>query len=60
LGNTIKTENNSLCEHPSVYIKQHIAVQSNPDSAAQTISENIHPMQKRELPYRIYITSNGY
>ena len=53
-------ENNSLWEHPSVYITPHIAGQSNPNSAAQTISENIHLIQKGELPYPIYSASNGY
>ena len=53
-------ENNSLWEHPSVYITPHIAGQSNPDSAAQTISENIHLIQKGELPYPVYSSSNGY
>ena len=53
-------ENNSLWEHPSVYITPHIAGQSNPNSAAQTISENIHLIQKGELPYPIYSFSNGY
>ena len=53
-------ENNSLWGHPSVYITPHIAGQSNPNSAAQTISENIHLIQKGELPYPIYSASNGY
>jgi len=53
-------ENNSLWEHPSVYITPHIAGQSNPNSAAQTISENIHLIQKVELPYPICSASNGY
>ena len=53
-------ENNSLWSHPSVYITPHIAGQSNPNSAAQTISENIHRIQKGELPYPIYSASNGY
>lgn len=53
-------ENNSLWEHPSVYITPHIAGQSNPNSAAQTISENIHLIQIGELPYPIYSASNGY
>jgi len=53
-------ENNSLWEHPSVYITPHIAGQSNPDSAAKTIAENIHLLQKGELPYPIYSASNGY
>jgi len=43
-------ENNSLWDHPSVYITPHIAGQSNPNSAGQTISENIHRIQKGELP----------
>ena len=53
-------ENNSLWDHPSVYITPHIAGQSNPNSAGQTISENIHLIQKGELPYPIYSSSNGY
>jgi len=53
-------ENNSLWEHPSVYVTPHIAGQSNPNSAAQTISENIHLIQKGELPYPVYSSSNGY
>ena len=53
-------ENNSLWGHPSVYITPHIAGQSNPNSAAQTISENIHRIQNGELPYPIYSSSNGY
>ena len=47
-------ENNSLWDHPSVYITPHIAGQSNPNSAGQTISENIYRIQKGELPYPIY------
>ena len=53
-------ENNSLWGHPSVYITPHIAGQSNPNSAGQTISENIHRIQKGELPYPIYSRTNGY
>ena len=53
-------ENNSLWGHPSVYITPHIAGQSNPNSAGQTISENIHRIQKGELPYPIYSMTNGY
>ncbi|WP_416677910.1 2-hydroxyacid dehydrogenase [Candidatus Pseudothioglobus sp. Uisw_016] len=53
-------ENNSLWDHPSVYITPHIAGQSNPNSAGQTISENIHRIQKGELPYPIYSRDNGY
>ena len=53
-------ENNSLWDHPSVYITPHIAGQSNPISAGQTISENIHRIQKGELPYPIYSRTNGY
>ena len=53
-------ENNSLWSHPSVYITPHIAGQSNPNSAAKTIAENIHRIQKRELPYPIYNKTNGY
>ena len=53
-------ENNSLWDHPSVYITPHIAGQSNPNSAGQTISENIHRIQKGELPYPIYSKTNGY
>ena len=53
-------ENNSLWNHPSVYITPHIAGQSNPNSAGQTISENIYRIQKGELPYPIYSKTNGY
>ncbi|MDC1417482.1 glyoxylate/hydroxypyruvate reductase A [Candidatus Thioglobus sp.] len=53
-------ENNSLWGHPSVYITPHIAGQSNPNSAGQTISENIYRIQKGELPYPIYSRTNGY
>ena len=53
-------ENNSLWDHPSVYITPHIAGQSNPNSAGQTISENIYRIQKGELPYPIYSRVNGY
>jgi glyoxylate/hydroxypyruvate reductase A len=53
-------ENNSLWDHPSVYITPHIAGQSNPNSAGQTISENIYRIQKGELPYPIYSRDNGY
>jgi glyoxylate/hydroxypyruvate reductase A len=53
-------ENNSLWDHPSVYITPHIAGQSNPSSAGQTISENIYRIQKGELPYPIYSRDNGY
>ena len=53
-------ENNSLWDHPSVYITPHIAGQSNPNSAGQTISENIYRIQKGELPYPIYSRTNGY
>ena len=53
-------ENNSLWNHPSVYITPHIAGQSNPNSAGQTISENIYRIQKGELPYPIYSRANGY
>jgi glyoxylate/hydroxypyruvate reductase A len=53
-------ENNSLWSHPSVYITPHIAGQSNPNSASKTIAENIHRIQKGELPYPIYNKTNGY
>ena len=53
-------ENNSLWDHPSVYITPHIAGQSNPNSAGQTISENIYRIQKGELPFPIYNRDNGY
>lgn len=53
-------ENNSLWSHPSVYITPHIAGQSNPKSAAKTIAENIHNIQKGKLPYPIYSNENGY
>jgi glyoxylate/hydroxypyruvate reductase A len=53
-------ENNLLWSHPSVYITPHIAGQSNPQSSAKTIAENIHRIQKGELPYPIYNKTNGY
>ena len=53
-------ENNSFWSHPSVYITPHIAGQSNPNSASKTIAENIHRIQKGELPYPIYNKTNGY
>ena len=53
-------ENNSFWSHPSVYITPHIAGQSNPNSASKTIAENIHRIQKGELPYPIYNKTKGY
>ena len=53
-------ENNSLWAHPSVYVTPHIAGQSNPGSAAQTIAENIRLIEKGETPYPIYSHSSGY
>jgi len=53
-------ENNSLWDHPSVYVTPHIAGQSNPGSAAQTIAENIRLIEKGETPYPIYSHSSGY
>ena len=53
-------ENNSLWDHPSVYVTPHIAGQSNPGSAARTIADNIRLIEKRESPYPIYSHSSGY
>ena len=53
-------ENNSLWDHPLVYVTPHIAGQSNPGSAAQTIAENIRLIEKGETPYPIYSHSSGY
>ena len=53
-------ENNSLWGHPSVYVTPHIAGQSNPDSAAKTIAENIRLISSGEAPYPIYSLDNGY
>ena len=53
-------ENNLLWSHPSVYITPHIAGQSNPKSAANTIAENIYRINKGESPYPIYSKENGY
>jgi glyoxylate/hydroxypyruvate reductase A len=53
-------EDNSFWSHPSVYITPHIAGQSNPNSASKTIAENIHRIQKGELPYPIYNKTDGY
>ena len=53
-------ENNSLWDHPSVYVTPHIAGQSNPGSAAQTIADNIRLIEKGETPYPIYSHSSGY
>ena len=53
-------ENNSLWDHPSVYVTPHIAGQSNPGSAAKTIAENIRLIEKGESPYPIYSLNKGY
>ena len=53
-------ENNSLWDHPLVYVTPHIAGQSNPGSAAQTIADNIRLIEKGETPYPIYSHSSGY
>ena len=53
-------ENNSLWNHPSVYITPHIAGQSNPNSASKTISENVYRIKNGELPYPIYSLANRY
>ena len=53
-------ENNSLWDHPSVYVTPHIAGQSNPSSAAKTIAENIRLIEKGESPYPIYSLNSGY
>ena len=53
-------ENNSLWDHPSVYVTPHIAGQSNPGSAAKTIAENIRLIEKGESPYPIYSFNKGY
>ena len=53
-------ENNSLWDHPSVYVTPHIAGQSNPGSAAQTIADNIRLIEKGETAYPIYSHSSGY
>ena len=53
-------ENNSLWDHPSVYITPHIAGQSNPNSASKTIAENIHRIQNGDAPYPIYSNTTGY
>ena len=50
-------ENNSLWDHPSVYVTPHIAGQSNPSSAAKTIAENIRLIEMGESPYPIYSLS---
>ena len=53
-------ENNSLWDHPSVYVTPHIAGQSNPSSAAKTIAENIRLIEMGESPYPIYSSNSGY
>ena len=53
-------ENNSLWDHPSVYVTPHIAGQSNPSSAAKTIAENIRLIEMGESPYPIYSLKSGY
>ena len=53
-------ENNSLWDHPSVYVTPHIAGQSNPSSAAKTIAENIRLIEMGESPYPIYSLNSGY
>ena len=53
-------ENNSLWDHPSVYVTPHIAGQSNPGSAAQTIADNIRLIEKGEPPFPIYSHISGY
>ena len=52
-------ENNSLWDHPSVYVTPHIAGQSNPSSAAKTIAENIRLIEMGESPYPIYSLNSG-
>tara|TARA_B110000008_G_scaffold183191_1_gene182129 strand:- start:477 stop:1415 length:939 start_codon:yes stop_codon:yes gene_type:complete len=53
-------ENNSLWDHPSVYVTPHIAGQSDPKSSAKTIAENIRLIEMGEPPYPIYSFNNGY
>ena len=53
-------ENNSLWNHPLVYITPHIAGQSNPNSASKTISKNIYRIKNGELPYPIYSLTKRY
>ena len=52
--------NNPLWSHPSVYITPHIAGQSNPQSSAKTIAENIRRMEGGKRPFPIYDSVKGY
>ena len=51
---------NPLWSHPSVYITPHIAGQSNPQSSAKTIAENIRRIEDGKMPFPIYNIAKGY
>ena len=51
---------NPLWNHPSVYITPHIAGQSNPQSSAKTIAENIRRMEGGKRPFPVYDSVKGY
>ncbi len=51
---------NPLWSHPSVYITPHIAGQSNPQSSAKTIAENIRRIEDGETPFPVYDMTKGY
>jgi len=51
---------NPLWSHPSVYITPHIAGQSNPQSSAKTIAENIRRIEDGKIPFPIYNITKGY
>ena len=52
--------NSPLWIHPSVYITPHIAGQSNPQSSAKTIAENIRRMEDGKRPFPVYDSVKGY
>ena len=51
---------NPLWSHPFVYITPHIAGQSNPQSSAKTIAENIRRMEGGKRPFPVYDSVKGY
>ncbi len=52
--------NSPLWTHPSIYITPHIAGQSNPQSSAKTIAENIRRIEDGETPFPVYDKTKGY
>jgi glyoxylate/hydroxypyruvate reductase A len=53
-------ETNSLWTHPSVYLTPHIAGQSDAETSALMMVENIRRMESGKTPFPLYDPNKGY